>query len=77
MLTKQLFQEMSLDLKADYVHQKGSFVAHRIYGNYKMSLYKTDKFYLEYRVLFDEIMDIVILELNEVKRFYKRKLDSN
>ncbi|MEZ7901958.1 MAG: hypothetical protein QMC21_00240 [Flavobacteriales bacterium] len=46
MINKDIFENMSVNLKGDFVFQKGSFVGSRVYGFLKMVLYKTDSFFV-------------------------------
>ena len=47
MINKDIFENMSVNLKGDFVFQKGSFVGSRVYGFLKMVLYKTDSFFVQ------------------------------
>ncbi len=73
MITKELFNQMPLDLKGDYTFQKGKFITHRVYGFLKFALYKTDVFYIEIQMDVDtlKIQNIKTVEEDFVNRIYK------
>lgn len=66
-MNKQLFSDLPLDLKADFVFQKGSFIGHREYG-LKYAIYKCEKFYAEVVIGYDEKIQDIILANEEYLR---------
>jgi hypothetical protein len=72
-MNKDIFENLSIDLKGDYVFQKGSFVGGREYGFVKMALYKTKDFFIEVHIAKEslKIINVVLISESDVKRFYK------
>ena len=67
-----LFNDLPIDLKGDFVFQKGIFVGSRVYGFLKMVLYKMDSFFVEvvYQIENNKIEDVIYISDSDVKRFY-------
>ena len=63
-MDKNIFNEMSLELKGDLVFRTGEFVSAREYGFLKFALYKCKDFYCEIHIQKDtlKILDVAILE---------------
>ena len=68
-----LFNDLPIDLKGDFVFQKGIFVGSRVYGFLKMVLYKLPNFFIEvvYSVDNNNIEDVIYITDSDVQRFYK------
>ena len=68
----EIFKSMSLELKGDFVFQKGTFIDTRVYGFLKMALYKTDSFFVEvvYNIDDNEIENIINICKTDATRFY-------
>ena len=66
-----MFEGLPIDLKGDFVFQKGSFVGSRVYGFLKMVLYKTDSFFVEvvYHIENNNIESIIFISDKDVQRF--------
>ena len=78
-MDKSIFKELPIDLKGDFVFQKGSFVGSRVYGFLKMVLYKTDSFFVEvvYQIENNKIEDVIYISDSDVKRFYKANFNKD
>ena len=72
-MNKDIFEGLPIDLKGDFVFQKGTFVGSRVYGFLKMVLYKTDSFFVEvvYSIENNKIEDVIYISDSDVQRFYK------
>ena len=68
-----LFNDLPIDLKGDFVFQKGIFIDSRVYGFLKMVLYKLPNFFIEvvYSVDNNNIEDVIYITDSDVQRFYK------
>ena len=79
MINKEVFKDLPIDLKGDFVFQKGSFVGSRVYGFLKMVLYKTDSFFVEvvYQIENNKIEDVIYISDSDVKRFYKANFNKD
>jgi hypothetical protein len=73
MINKEVFKDLPIDLKGDFVFQKGTFIDSRVYGFLKMVLYKTDSFFVEvvYQIENNKIEDVIYISDSEVKSIYK------
>ena len=73
MINKGIFESLPIDLKGDFVFQKGTFITSRVYGFFKMALYKMDSFFVEvvYSVDNNTIEDIIFITDSDLQRFYK------
>lgn len=73
MINKEVFEGLPIDLKGDFVFQKGTFVSSRVYGFLKMALYKMDSFFVEvvYHIEDNNIENIIFISDKDVQRFYK------
>ena len=71
-MNKDIFEGLPIDLKGDFVFQKGTFVGSRVYGFLKMVLYKTDSFFVEvvYSIENNKIEDVIYISDSDVQRFY-------
>ena len=71
MINKEIFEGLPIDLKGDFVFQKGTFVGSRVYGFLKMVLYKTDSFFVEvvYHIENNNIESIIFISDKDVQRF--------
>lgn len=74
-----IFNSLPIDLKGDFVFQKGTFIDSRVYGFLKMVLYKMDSFFVEVVYHFEDsnIEDIIFISDTDVNRFYKANFNKD
>ena len=71
-MNKDIFDNMPIDLKGDFVFQKGTFIDTRLYGFLKMVLYEMESFYVEvvYSIENNNIENVNYISVNDVQRLY-------
>jgi len=82
MITKSKFNQLSINLKGEYVFQDGEYIAMREYYNHRINLYSLNDFFVEvwYSPGENKIEKIEVLESENTLDLYidnMNELDNN
>lgn len=72
MINKEIFENLPINLKGDFVFQKGTFITSCVYGFLKMALYKMDSFFVEvvYSIENNKIENVIYISDSDVQKFH-------